>query len=113
LAHEAPDKDSLFIPCGVAVDDIINGNVLVVDSGNKFTSDAGKFMVAVGKGTINLKNSMGITCSIHSINKKVIVSDHGNHCIQMLNPNLTFSKIFGGYGTNDGQTTYISLCDSI
>jgi DNA-binding beta-propeller fold protein YncE len=92
-------------PRGVAVDD--DGNILVVDSGNnrvqKFTSD-GKFVVAVGKGTVNLNNSVGI--SIHSINKKVIVSDHGNHCIQMLNPNLTFSKSFGGNGTNDGQTTY-------
>jgi tripartite motif-containing protein 2/3/tripartite motif-containing protein 71 len=91
-------------PRGVAVDD--DGNILVVDSGNnrvqKFTSD-GKFVVAVGKDTVNLNISIGI--SIHSINKKVIVSDHSNHCIQVLNPNLTFSKRFGGEGTNDGQTT--------
>jgi DNA-binding beta-propeller fold protein YncE len=92
-------------PRGVAVDD--DGNILVVDSGNnriqKFTSD-GNFVVAVGKGTVNLSNSVGI--SIHSINKKIIVSDYGNHCIQMLNPDLTFSKRFGGEGTGDGQTTY-------
>ena len=92
-------------PRGVAVDD--DGNILVVDSGNdriqKFTSD-GKFVVAVGRGTVDLSNSIGI--SIHSINKKVIVSDHGNHYIQMLNPDLTFSQKFGGHGTNDGQTTY-------
>ena len=92
-------------PRGVAVDD--DGNILVVDSGNnriqKFTSD-GKFVVSVGKDTINLFNSIGI--SIHSINKKVIVSDCSNNCIQMLNPNLTFSQRFDGEGTNDGQTTY-------
>ena len=104
FGSQGSEQGQFSSPRGVAVDD--DGNILVVDSGNnriqKFTSD-GNFVVAVGKGTVDLNNSVGI--SIHSINKKVIVSDYGNHCIQILNPNLTFNQRFGGKGTDDGQTT--------
>ena len=89
----------------MAVDD--DGNILVVEDNNnriqKFTSD-GTFMVAVGKGTINLNYPLGI--SIHPDNKRIIVSDHSNHHIQILNPDMTFNSSFGGQGVNDGQTIY-------
>jgi tripartite motif-containing protein 2/3/tripartite motif-containing protein 71 len=102
FGSQGSGKGQFSCPRGVAVDD--DGNILVVDSGNnriqKFTSD-GNFVVAVGKGTVNLINSIGI--SIHPINKKVIVSDHNNSCIQILNPDLTFSQKFGDIGTSDGQ----------
>ena len=92
----------LSTPRGVAVDD--DGNILVVDSGNnriqKFTSD-GTFVVAVGKGTINLNNPIGI--SIHPDNKAIGVADHGNHCIQMLNPDLTFRSRLDGGGVTPGE----------
>ena len=92
-------------PRGVAVDD--DDNILVVDAGNnrvqKFTSD-GKLVMVVGKGTIDLNNSVGV--SIHPDNKRIIVSDLGNHRIQILNPDMTFNSSFGGQGDNDGQTTY-------
>ena len=91
-------------PRGVTVDD--DGNILVVDADiNRiqiFTSD-GIFVVAVGKGTIDLNSPVGI--SIHPDNKRIIVSDHSNSRIQILNPDLTFNSSFGGHGNNDGQTT--------
>ena len=72
FGSQGSGQGQVSCPRGVAVDD--DGNILVVDSGNnriqKFISD-GKFVVAVGKGTVNLNSSVGI--SIHSINKKIIV----------------------------------------
>ena len=87
----------------MAVDD--DGNILVVDSGNKhievFTSD-GKFVREVGKGTVDFNNIVGI--NIHPDNKRIIVSNNGNHYIQILNPGFTFHKKFGGPGGGDGKT---------
>ena len=84
-------------PRGVAVDD--DGNILVVDAGNnriqKFTSD-GAFVVAVGKDISN-----PISVSIHPYNKRIVVSDYSNNCIQILNPDLTFNSSFGGRGDNN------------
>ena len=84
-----------------------NGSILVVDSGSnriqKFTSD-GKFVMAVGKETVDLNNFVGL--SIHPDNKRIVVSDNGHHCVQILNPNFTFHSKFGGQGANDGQTTH-------
>ena len=94
-------------PRGVAVDD--DGNLLVVDMDNqriqKFTSD-GKFITAVGKEgdkplELTIPRPVGI--AIHPLNKKVYVTDGGNHRIQILNPDLTFSSSFGDKGRDNGQ----------
>ena len=57
-----------------------DGNILVADAGNKciqkFTSD-GKFMVAVGEDTVELKYPVSI--NIHPDSKKIILSDHIFH----------------------------------
>ena len=93
-------------PRGVAVDD--DGNILVAEASNnhsiqKFTSD-GTFVAAVDKGTIDISSSFDI--SIHPDNMRIIVSDFGNNCIQILNSDLTFNSSFGGHGNKGGQTTY-------
>ena len=84
-------------PRDVAVDD--DGNILVADAGNKriqkFTSD-GKFMVAIGRDTVELKNPVSI--NIHPDSKKIILSDYANHCLQILNPDLTFHSSFSNKG---------------
>ena len=84
-------------PEGVAVDD--GDNILVSDYGNnriqKFTS-CGKFITAV-----KINHPIGI--AIHPQSKNVYVTNRSDHCIQILNPDLTFSNSFGSKGSNDGQ----------
>ena len=87
-------------PAGVTVDD--EDNILVADSGNnriqKFTSD-GKFLAAADN--LGLNNPTGV--AIHPRSKKLFVSDTGNNCIKILNPDLTFSSSFGSPGYGDGE----------
>ena len=95
-------------PCGVAVDD--DGNILVVDAHSncihKFTSD-GKFITAVGKrGSLFLEFNSTRGIATQEI---IYVVDKGNHRIQILNPDLTFSSSFGSYGSGNGQ--FISPID--
>ena len=84
-------------PEGVEVDD--GDNILVADYGNnriqKLTS-CGNFITAV-----KIKQPVGI--AVHRQNKKVYVVNYGNHCIQILNPDLTFSSSFGSKGSGNGQ----------
>ena len=84
-------------PMGVAVDD--EDNIVVADWGNKciqkFTSD-GKFLAAADN-----VGSVGIAFHPHS--KKIFVADNGNNCIEILNPDLTFSSSFGSKGWGDGE----------
>ena len=95
-------------PRGVAVDD--GGNILVVDGNNnriqKFTSD-GKFITAVGKeGNKPLEFITPIGIAIHPLNKKVYITECGNHRIQIVNSDLTFSSSIGSYGGDNGQFKY-------
>ena len=105
-------------PGGVAVDD--DGNILVVEENGcriqKFTS-TGKFIKAVGTGRRgqNLPefyNPIGIV--IHPLNKRIYICERTNHCIQILNPDLTFSSNFGSKGSGNGQLRYPwdVACDS-
>ena len=104
-------------PGGVAVDD--EGNILVADANNhriqKFTND-GQFLTSVGTngtGPLQFGNPRDVAFNTH--NKKVYVVDNGNHHIQVLNSDLTFSNIIGEeYGTKDGEFAYPwgVTCDS-
>ena len=92
-------------PCGVAVDG--EGNILVADYGNhliqKFTAE-GQFLTAVGtkgSGPLQFSNMMEIT--INAINNKVYVVDKENHCVQVLNSDLTFSSTIGKEGEQEGE----------
>ena len=90
-------RGQLNSPEGVAVDD--GDNILVSDYGNnriqKFTC-CGKFIAAV-----KINNPVGI--AIHPQRKNVYVVKYSDYCIQILNPDLTFSSSFGSYGSGDGQ----------
>ena len=103
-------------PCGVVVDD--GGNILVVDTHNdriqKFTTD-GKFIAAVGKkGNKPLEFSTPLGIAIHPLNKKVYIIECGNHRIQILNSDLTFSSSLGSLGGGNGQfwNPWDVACDS-
>jgi tripartite motif-containing protein 2/3/tripartite motif-containing protein 71 len=84
-------------PEGVAVDD--SDNILVADYENnriqKFTS-CGKFITAVKS-----KSPVGI--AVHPQSQNVYVVSYSDRCIQILNPDLTFSSSFGSPGSGDGQ----------
>jgi tripartite motif-containing protein 2/3/tripartite motif-containing protein 71 len=84
-------------PEGVAVDD--SDNILVSDYRNnriqKFTS-CGKFIAEV-----EVKSPVGI--AVHPQSKNVYVVNYSDCCIQILNPDLTFSSIFGSKGNGDGK----------
>ena len=100
-------------PRGVTMDD--DGNILVVDAGNKriqkFTP-RGEFM-ALSQSNVHF-NHPPLGIKIHPNSKKIYVSDFNNHCIQILNPDLTFYRKFGEHGTNNGQFgfTYDTAFDS-
>ena len=90
---------------GVAVDD--DGNILVSDYGSdhiqKFTAN-GKFITTIGReGKNPLEFSIPLGISTHPLNKKVYIVENSNHCIQVLNPDLTFFSRFGSFGSNNGQ----------
>ena len=89
-------------PRGVAMDG--EGNILVADYHDhriqKFTAE-GQFLTAVGtkgSGPLQFTNTSDI-----AISDKVYVVDSGNCCVQVLNPDLTFSHTFGKKGSGKGQ----------
>ena len=87
----------LRCPIGVAVDD--DDNILVaVDENNcilKFISD-GIFI----SPQVLLKRPVGI--AIHPQSKKLYVTSQ-HSCITIVNPDLTWSNIFGSPGDGDGH----------
>ena len=92
-------------PRGVVVDG--EGNILVADYANhriqKFTAE-GQFLTAVGtkgSGPLQFRSVMDIT--INAINNKVYVVDKENHCVQVLNSDLTFSGTIGKKGGQEGE----------
>ena len=92
-------------PYGVAVDDV--GDILVADVSNyrilKVTIN-GNFITAMGKGGNKpLELAFPINITFHPKSKKLYIVDNGNHCIQILNPDLTFSGSFGSRGNSNGQ----------
>ena len=91
-------------PRGVAVDD--DGNILVMDAGNKRVqklTPSGEFI----QSNVHFDKQPLLGIKIHPNNRKIYVSDYPNHCIQILNPDLTFYRKFGEHGTNNGQFGYI------
>lgn len=95
-------------PCELDVD--ADGNVLVVDGSNrrvqKFTSK-GIFLASVGRsgsGILQFSEPDGI--AVHPINRKIYIVDNNTHRIQILNPDLTFCKVFGKEGNGKGYLRY-------
>ena len=105
FGSKGSERGQFDSPRGMAVDD--DGNILVADECNqriqKFTSD-GRFITAVGKrGNKPLEFSHPVGIVVHPHNKKVYVTEHNNHRVQILNPDLTFSNTFGSRGGDNGQ----------
>lgn len=95
-------------PCELDIDG--EGNILVVDGSNrriqKFTSN-GKFLASVGEsgfGVLQFSEPDGI--AVHPTNGMIYVVDNNTHRIQILNPDLSFSKMFGKEGSGKGYLHY-------
>ena len=99
-------------PMGVAVDD--EGNILGNNRIQKFAND-GQFLASVGtKGTGPLQFCCPRDVAFNTHNKKVYVVDNGNHRIQVLNSDLTFTKVIGKHGSKSGEFAFPwgVTCDS-
>ena len=92
-------------PEGVAVDAV--GNILVADTLNhriQQLSSTGKHLRTVGvsgSGPLQFRYPGGI--AVHPQTRKVYVADMGNHRIQVLNSDLTYSSSFSREGFYDGE----------
>ena len=79
--------------------------ILVSDSNRiqKISMD-GYLIASVGeKGRGPLQFNIPCGIAISPITGQVYIADLGNHCIQVLNPDLTFSHSFGSEGSANGQ----------
>ena len=90
-------------PCGVAITP--DNFILVTDNHKiqKLTMD-GKLIASVGQqGSKPLEFNIPIGITISPTSGHIYVADFGNHRIQVLNPDLTFSYSFGSKGSAEGQ----------
>ena len=90
-------------PRGVA---ITPDKFILVSDGNRIQkiSMDGYLIVSVGEegsGPLQFSTPDGI--AISPITGQVYIADWHNYCIQVLNPDLTFSHSFGSYGSANGQ----------
>ena len=94
----------LSLPCGVTV---TPDNCILVTENDKIIQKLtmnGKFIASVGqKGNKRLEFVCPWGITISPTTGRIYVSDFGNHRIQVLNPDLTFSYSFGGEGSTNGK----------
>ena len=97
---------NIFCPAGVAV---TPDNFILVADEHKIQkiSMNGKCIKSVGKqGSGPLEFDDPCSTTIFPITGQIYVADRGNHRIQVLNPDLTFSHTFGTKGSAKGQFNY-------
>ena len=93
----------LSYPCGVAITP--DNLILVTDNHKiqKLTMD-GKLIASVGQqGSKELEFICPRGITVSPITGHIYVADRENHRIQVLNPDLTFSYLFGIKGSAEGQ----------
>ena len=84
--------------------------ILVADSYNHHIKEFtmyGKCISCVGtkgKGPLQFEYPQGI--AVNRTTGQVVVAEYGNHRVQVLNSNLTFSHMFGSEGSGQGQFKY-------
>ena len=101
-------KGQFNSPRGVAVTG--RGTILVADCFNsriqEFTME-GQCISCVGiQGNGPLMFSYPSGIAVNKITGQVFVADFGNHRIQVLNPDLSFSHSFGNRGSKEGQFNF-------
>ena len=108
-------RGQLRKPEGVAISS--KGTILVVDSNNhriqEFTME-GEFISCVGSegnGPLQFEYPQGI--AVNRTTGQVVVADYNNCRVQVLNSNMTFSHMFGSYGSGQeyGSVNFMSPTD--
>ena len=108
IGTQGKGKGQLQCPQGVAITS--KGTILVADWDNhriqEFTmeGDCVSCVGTYGTGPLQFNCSRGIT--INKTTGQVFVVDVGNHRVQVLHPDLTFSHMFGSAGSSQGQFQY-------
>ena len=98
---------SLQYPLGVAITS--KGTILVVNGNHRiqeYTME-GDCISCVGtedNGPLQFSFPRGITTN--KATGQVFIADRGNNRVQVLNPDLTFSHVFGSSGSKQGQFQY-------
>ena len=99
------ERGQLRYPEGVVISS--KGTVLVADRNNhciqEFTMD-GKCISCVGtegNGPLQFCYPKGI--AVNRTTGQIVVAEYGNQRVQVLNFNLTFSHMFGSYGSGQGE----------
>ena len=90
-------------PRGVA---ITPDNFILVADDHKIQkiSMDGKCIASIGRqGSGQLEFSSPSCITISPITRKLYIADENNHRIQVLNPDLTFSYMFGSKGSDEGK----------
>ena len=93
---------------GLAITD--DGCILVADLGNhriqKISMD-GQYVTSVGSnGNEPLKFNGPAGIAISPVKKRIYIAEHNGHRVQVLNPDLTFCRVFGKEGTGNGEFKY-------
>ena len=98
-------RGQLNLPEGVAISS--KGTILVADSYNhriqEFTMD-GRCISCVGtEGNDPLQFKYPKRIAVNRTTGQVVVTENNNNRVQVLNSNMTFSHMFGSYGSGRGQ----------
>ena len=107
VKYIAAEPIQLHSPEGVAMDS--RGRILMADNGKHCVqqfSSTGQHLKTVGtegSGPLQFQSPGGI--AVHPRTGKVYVAESGNHRIQVLNPDLTYSSSFGRKGSNMESST--------
>ena len=89
-------------PLGLSVGS--DGNIIVADAGNKLIkifSPFGKFLMQIG-----VEGSFTVPIHCVQCDRYLLVSDHSEHCIKVLDRNGNFQYKFGKKGGGDGEFMY-------
>ena len=97
-------KSQFNSPRGVAVTN--DGHILVTDDHRlqKLAPADGRCIMSVGskgKGPLNFSHPVGI--AVHPSTGQIYIADDGNHRIQVINDDFTYSHSFGSKGRAPGQ----------
>ncbi|XP_041379764.1 LOW QUALITY PROTEIN: RING finger protein nhl-1-like [Gigantopelta aegis] len=91
----------LSYPLGIVIDD---NNIMYITEWDSEMSMDGKSIKSIGKqGSGPLEFRLPDSITISPITGHIYIADYDNHRIQVLNPDLIFSHMFGTKGSAEGQ----------